>query len=81
MPYNLKMEKILNLWPSMAELGRDLGVSQGVVAGWKRENSIPAKYDGQLVAAAKRRGIKLSYVKISEVRAEAVLAKKEANNG
>ncbi|MCF6304380.1 MAG: hypothetical protein L3J33_03300 [Rhodobacteraceae bacterium] len=75
------MNEILELWPSMAELARDLGVKQGIVAGWRRNNSIPAKYDGLIVRHAKTRGIDLSYAKISEARANVALAKQEADNG
>jgi transcriptional regulator with XRE-family HTH domain len=76
------MEKIINLWPSMAELARDMGIPQGNVGAWKRYNSIPSKYDLKLVASAKARGFKLSLDDIATLRAEIAAEKtKEKNNG
>jgi len=47
---------IFSLWPTDADMGRDIGVSYPAVAAWKRRGSIPASYWRDLVAAARRRG-------------------------
>ena len=49
------VEELCNLWPSDAELARDLGVPYPTVAAWKQRGSIPAPYWRQLVRAAKVR--------------------------
>jgi hypothetical protein len=43
------------LWPSDAELARDLGVPYPTVAAWKQRGSIPASYWRRLLRAAKAR--------------------------
>ncbi|MBS7540488.1 hypothetical protein [Ancylobacter lacus] len=48
---------ILDLWPTDADLGRDIGVSYPAVAAWKRRGSIPPAYWRDIVAAARRRGL------------------------
>lgn len=46
---------LCGLWPSDAELARDLGVPYPTVAAWKLRGSIPAPYWRRLVRAAKAR--------------------------
>lgn len=50
------VDDITGLWPSMAELGRDLGVPYSTVAAWKQRGSIPVAYWRDLVRAAGQRG-------------------------
>jgi hypothetical protein len=49
--------EICNLWPSDAELARDIDVPYSTVAAWKQRGSIPASYWRDLVLAAKARRI------------------------
>lgn len=47
---------IFALWPSDAELGRDIGLRYNTVSAWKQRGSIPGAYWRDLVRAAQRRG-------------------------
>lgn len=50
------VDDIIGLWPSMADLGRDLGLPYPTVAAWKQRGSIPVTYWRELVRAAQQRG-------------------------
>lgn len=50
------VDTLIARWPSMAELGRDLGLPYSTVAAWKQRGSIPVAYWRQLVGAARQRG-------------------------
>ena len=52
------IDDILTLWPSMADLGRDLGVPYSTVAAWKQRGSIPVTYWRGLTDAARSRGLR-----------------------
>ena len=66
------VQQIIGLWPSAAEMARDIGLkraSHGTVLKWR--SSIPVKYWPQLVEAAERRGIKgVTYEVLAEAHAE-----------
>lgn len=47
---------VIDLWPSAAELARDLGVKEVTARAW-RSRGIPAEYWRELVKAANDRGI------------------------
>jgi hypothetical protein len=49
-------DDIIGQWPSMADLGRDLGLPYSTVAAWKQRGSIPVSYWRQIIHAAQRRG-------------------------
>jgi hypothetical protein len=48
---------IIALWPSSADLARDINVPADNVRKWKAHNRIPGWHFADLVAAAERRGI------------------------
>jgi hypothetical protein len=52
------IDKVLGQWPSMADLGRDLGVPYSTVAAWKQRGSIPVSYWRGLTDAARSRGLR-----------------------
>jgi len=52
------IDQILALWPSIADLGRDLGVPYSTVAAWKQRGSIPVAYWRGLTQAARSRGLR-----------------------
>lgn len=52
------IDQILALWPSLAEVGRDLGVPYSTVAAWKQRGSIPVAYWRALTEAARVRGLR-----------------------
>lgn len=53
-----RVDDIIALWPSMADLGRDLGLPYPTVAAWKQRGSIPVAYWRDLVGAARQRGFR-----------------------
>ena len=69
------MEQIIALWPSMSDLAADLGKPYSTVAAWKQRGSIPAAYDFDLIAAADRRGEKLTLEQLAYARRDASEAK------
>lgn len=62
------MDHISHIWPNMAELALDLGKPYSTVAAWKHRGSIPAKYDFEIVEAAKRRGHSLTFEELARAR-------------
>ena len=50
--------EICNLWPSDAELARDLQIPYPTVAAWKQRGSIPAGHWRDLVRAAQARNLR-----------------------
>lgn len=55
------MERILRIWPTLAELASDIGKPYPTVASWKQRGSIPARYDRAIITAAKARGCALTF--------------------
>lgn len=49
--------EIFSLWPSDAELARDLGVPYPTISAWKQRGSIPSPYWWHITRAAKARGL------------------------
>ncbi|MFL9825481.1 hypothetical protein [Rhodoplanes sp. SY1] len=47
---------IFSLWPSDADLGRDMEVPYSTVASWKQRGSIPPAYWRDFILLARRRG-------------------------
>lgn len=47
---------IIGLWPTAADFGRAIGVSDVHARAMKRRNSIPSKYWSALVDEARQRG-------------------------
>lgn len=50
------IDDVFRLWPSLAELARDLGHPYENVVKWKRRQTIPAHAWTDLIRAAERRG-------------------------
>ena len=66
--------EILDLFPTRAELAREIGEADVTVRQWGRNNSIPGRADVALVSAAKKRGLKLTYEDLARARALAAAA-------
>ncbi len=47
---------VFAVWPTDADLGRDIGISYPTVSAWKQRGSIPAPYWRDIIRAARRRG-------------------------
>lgn len=48
--------QIFSLWPTDADLGREIGMPYPTVAAWKQRGSIPAAYWRDIIRAARKRG-------------------------
>jgi hypothetical protein len=48
---------IVNLWPSAAELARDIGIGTVRARAWRNRNGIPAEMWPAVITAAKARGL------------------------
>lgn len=53
------MERISHIWPTAADLARDLGLPYPTVNSWRRRG-IPARRALEIVAAARAKGVTLS---------------------
>jgi hypothetical protein len=62
------MEHILAIWPRMSDLAADLGKKYPTVAAWKNRGFVPAEYDLDLIAAAKKRGAVLTLEQLAATR-------------
>ena len=62
------MEHIFRIWPKLSDLASDLEKPYQTVAAWKQRGSIPARYDLDLVHAAKARGRKLTLEDLARAR-------------
>jgi hypothetical protein len=49
---------IFAVWPSDADLARDIGVPYPTVAAWKQRGSVPVAYWRALLRAARKRGFR-----------------------
>lgn len=64
------MQHVFEIWPTMAEMAKDLQKPYQTVASWKARNSIPADYDLDVVDAAQNRGFNLSLESLARARKE-----------
>ncbi|WCE67948.1 hypothetical protein PL335_06270 [Sulfitobacter faviae] len=65
------MDQILNIWPTMADLAKDIGKPYSTVAAWKARGKIPADHDFNLIEAAARRGKTLTLEQLAQARRSA----------
>jgi hypothetical protein len=72
------METVFDIWDTAAALARDIGADPTTVRHWRRRKSIPAKYDLDLVEAARRRGHELALSDLAEARRMAARSKQDA---
>lgn len=49
---------VFALWPTDADIGRDIGMPYSTVAAWKQRGSIPVAYWRDLIRAAQRRHLR-----------------------
>lgn len=64
-----RMERIFKIWPSLADMARDLGENPITVRHWRRRESIPAKFDTRIIEAAAKRGATVTYEQLAHLRA------------
>jgi len=63
------MDEIFKIWPSLADMARDLDEKYPTVASWRRRG-IPARRDPEIVAAARNRGVTITLEHIAKARAD-----------
>lgn len=63
------MKHVFDIWPDLRTMAADLGKPYSTVASWRQRGSIPAKYDLDIVRAARGRGIELTLEALAEARA------------
>jgi Bacteriophage CI repressor helix-turn-helix domain len=64
------MKRIFNIWPTVAEMARELDKPYQTVASWKSRGSIPGEFDTDIVRCAKVRGVDLTFEQIALERAK-----------
>ncbi len=60
---------IISRWPSRKVMAKDIGKTAATINLWVHRGNIPAEYDVELMAAAKKRGVFLSYEELAMTRA------------
>lgn len=65
------MDEIFSIWPSDAELARDLSCSRKNPCAWRHRRNIPAAYHKDMIEAAAKRGRKLTFEDIAKANAAA----------
>lgn len=65
------MKHLLHIWPKVKDLAEDLGVPYTTAHSWAVRGRIPADRDFDLIAAARRRGHKLTHERLAIARREA----------
>lgn len=63
------MEQVFEIWPTAAELARDLGEKEVTVRAWKGRGRIPADRDVALVRLAPKYGKALTFEHLARIRA------------
>lgn len=63
-----RMEHIERIWPSFAALAADLKLPYPTVAAWRQRGNIPARYDLDLIEAARTRGKVLTLNDLAQMR-------------
>ena len=66
------MEHIFAKWPRLCDLASDLGKPYQTVSSWKQRGSIPARYDMEIIRAARGRGQRVTLEELAEARAQAL---------
>lgn len=62
------MRHIFAIWPTLSDLASDLGVPYPTVASWKQRGRIPADRDLDIIAAAARRGARITLEDLAHAR-------------
>jgi hypothetical protein len=66
------MRDVIDKFPSIAALAREVGVSYKCAAQWAARDSIPGKYDLLLIESAKKYGVELTLeqIALSRIRSQ-----------
>lgn len=60
-------KNVIELWPSVTALAKDLGEKPETVKKWKFRNSIPSYHWSRLISAAQGRGYSLTFEQLSKI--------------
>ena len=63
------IDEVFSIWPSLAEMARDLGVKYYTVTKWWQRKRIPPESWNAVVAAAKRKGSRVSPALLNRLNA------------
>lgn len=63
------MDHIFDLWPTVADMAREIGENPTTVRSWRLRGSIPAKYDLVIIERAKMRGREITFEQMARARA------------
>ncbi len=63
------MQQVFEIWPTTAQMARELGEKEVTVRAWKRRGRIPAEKDIELVRTAKSHGKNLTFENLAKIRA------------
>ena len=69
---------ITPIWPTWKDLSDDLGLPYTTVWSWGVRDSIPAEYDAEIIAAARKRGGDLTLEMLADTRHAQRQAKRAA---
>lgn len=70
MPARLNLssiEQIFALWPTQVEMARDVGVEWQTCAKWSQRKRIPPEAWNAVIAAARRKGFRLSEAQLNKL--------------
>lgn len=63
------MDHIFSIWPTVADMARDLGENPVTVRAWRQRGSIPAKHDLAIIECARERGAEVTLEEMARFRA------------
>jgi len=69
--YRLIMDHIKHIWPTVGDLAADLGLPYTTVHSWSVRGRIPSERDFDIIAAAEKRGEKLTFEYLAVARRRA----------
>lgn len=61
------IEQIFGFWPTQVEMARDVGVEWQTCAKWSQRKRIPPEAWNAVIAAAKRKGLRLSEAQLNKL--------------
>lgn len=63
------MDQLFSLWPTAADMARDIGENPVTVRSWRTRGSIPAKHDLKIIERARQKGGSITFEDLARARA------------
>lgn len=73
--HDLTLDEVFDLWPTQVEMARDVGVEHQACAKWSQRRRIPPEAFGAVIAAAKRRGRRISVAQLHKLNKPRAVAR------